>query len=583
MVYPLILAFFSSSHPQAMLISRSLLTISLLIPLSALALEIAPATFYTDVRPTSSDAAGINLLTRVGAVQGVADHRFAPSRPVNRAEFLKMAMLSLPVDRQIDLTADDCFPDVKKADWFSPYVCAAKNAGIVVGLPYPLFSSIGPLFDPAGAVRYDAALKILTLLYGYEIIGLSPGTDWGEPFYRAAVSRGTDLPVTISFASPLSRGQTARLAGGFLAEYEGQLEQYRLAEAGEFAASSASSDSSSSSSSVSSASSLSSSSSVTSVPSVPSAPPLFSLPSVSHFLLVGNASDAIADFVVPSRSEAGEAAHVRVTLTREARSIDRLELRTARGDLVAILRQRTTTDIVDYKETYESPVTTPGTFVLPAGSDARLVIVAVIRTTTNNGFADDLVQVRSVTMTLRTVITNQSVNLAFTGPFPKHQTSLAKILTVTSASPVGGALESGTGKTLGSFLLTGTGIAARSPSLTQLTFALKRMGQVSLSSVLLRSPNGNVPCTINGAGDTISCPGLGTVPDAFSLASPLNATLSATIVLPAGTGGRSLLVTLADAGSPETIGSVHWTDGSAEYRWIEGSSPVASGIDLRRQ
>ena len=79
MVYPLILAFFSSSHPQAMRISRSLLTISLLIPLSALALEIAPATFYTDVRPTSSDAAGINLLTRVGAVQGVADRRFAPS------------------------------------------------------------------------------------------------------------------------------------------------------------------------------------------------------------------------------------------------------------------------------------------------------------------------------------------------------------------------------------------------------------------------------------------------------------------------------------------------------------------------
>ena len=105
-----------------------LLVLGLLVPVVALALEISPATFYSDVRPSSPDAAGINLLTRAGAVQGVAVGRFAPSRPVNRAEFLKMALLSMPTDKRPLLLPGDCFPDVHTEDWFSEYVCTAKNA-----------------------------------------------------------------------------------------------------------------------------------------------------------------------------------------------------------------------------------------------------------------------------------------------------------------------------------------------------------------------------------------------------------------------------------------------------------------------
>lgn len=549
-----------------------LLAFGLLVPVIALAVDIAPATFYTDVRPGSSEAAGINLLTRVGAVEGVGDHRFVPTRPVNRAEFLKMAMLSLPLDQRISLIPDHCFPDVRSTDWFSPYVCAAKTVGIVSGQADPGLSSDQWLFDPGSTVQYDAALKILTKLYKYDIPTML-SADWGEPYYQAAASRGTDIPVTINFATPLTRGKAARLIGGFVAEANGQLSEYRLAEAGHYGQESAS---------ASVSSSPSSSSSSSSATQVPPAKPLYTLPSQNHFLLVGKASDAIADFIVPSRLESAQVAFTRVTLTKEARSIDHLELRTASGELVATLNPRTTTDLSEYKQMYESSVTAPGTFVLPADADAHLVLVAVIRTAANNGFAEDLVQVRSVAMTLRTLASNQSIDLAFTGPFPRHQTSLGAITRITAISPVAGTLVSGTGKVLGSFLVSGTGVEDRIPSLTEVTFGLLRTGDVSLSSVALRSPTGSVPCTISSVGTTISCTNLGSQAGSFSLASPLNITLIADILIPARSTGNSVHIFLEQPGSPESLGSVLWTDGSAEYRWVEGSAPLAEGTDLRQ-
>ncbi len=548
------------------------IAVGLLIPAIALAVDIAPATFYTDVRAGSSEAAGINLLTRVGAVQGVADHRFVPTRSVNRAEFLKMAMLSLPLNQRLALIPDNCFPDVRSTDWFSPYVCAAKTAGIVSGQADPGLSSDQWRFDPASTVQYDAALKMLTKLYQYDIPTML-SADWGERYYQAAVSRGTDIPVTINFATPLTRGKAARLIGGFVAEVNGQLSEYRLAEAGHY-------DQSSMPVSSSPSSSSSSSSSVSASPADQHTRSLYILPAISHFLLVGKTSDAIADFIVPSRLESAQVAFTRVTLTKEARSIDHLELRTASGELVATLNPRTTTDLTEYKQMYESSLTVPGSFVLPADTDAHLVLIAVIRTAANNGFAEDLVQVRSIAMTLRTLASNQSIDLAFTGPFPKHQTSLGTITGIASVSPATGTLVSGAGKILGSFLVSGTGVEDRTPSLTEMTFGLLRTGDVSVSSVVLRSPTGSIPCTINSVGTIISCPGLTSQAGSFSLTSPLTITLTADILIPARSTGNSVHIFLEQPGSPESLGSVIWTDGSAEYRWVEGSTPLAAGTDL---
>jgi hypothetical protein len=133
-----------------------------------------------------------------------------------------------------------------------------------------------------------------------------------------------------------------------------------------------------------------------------------------------------------------------------------------------------------------------------------------------------------------------------------------------------------------SFRVSGSGVEAYTPSLTQMTFSLLRTGQASLSSVLLRSSEISVPCTVNGQGNTISCTGLNSVSGAFSLSSPRTLTLTADILLPTGSVGGRVQATLADPGSPELLGGIQWTDGSTEYRWMEGPTPLAIGTDLRQ-
>jgi hypothetical protein len=91
----------------SMLRRLSLIT-ALFIPVTALALDISPGNLYKDVRADSREAPGINMLTREHIVQGYSDGRFGPSRLINRAEFLKIALLSgppeiRPTDRRYNL------------------------------------------------------------------------------------------------------------------------------------------------------------------------------------------------------------------------------------------------------------------------------------------------------------------------------------------------------------------------------------------------------------------------------------------------------------------------------------------------
>lgn len=553
-----------------MLRPTALLT-ALAVPAAALAITIAPADYYNDVRPTSPEAAGINLLTSEGIVEGYGERQFGPSRLVNRAEFLKIAMLSLPEGSRPALGGDTgCFPDVPAGQWFTPYVCAAKDAGVVKGNP-------DGTFRPERTVQYDEALKMLTILFGYEIPA-SDSPDWGEPYYLAAAERGTDLPVRITLDAKLSRAWTARLAAAFVAEFHGELQRFRLAEAGEYAAASSSSVSSSAASESSSSSSSVSSSASSSVPAA-----LFTLPPVPHFLVAGRASDAIASGVIRPSGEDVQVSIVQVKLYKEVRSIDRLELVTEDGQLVATLLRRITTDIPEYKETFDAQVNSESRFTLPKDADTKLVLRAVIRGVDNGGFSDELLQVRTFNVTVVGKTTNQNTNIPLAGPFPKHQTSLGRIVSVRAVSPVSAPVIAGTGITLGSFSLSGSVHSTRSISITALTFALQQTGQVTHSNlrVVRRDSGASAPCTVNMQAMTVSCTGLGAL-GLMKQDAELLFDLKSDIWMPAGATNVSYSADLAVAGSPEALGAVEWTDGSAVFRWIESAaSPVAAGTRFR--
>lgn len=63
-------------------------------------------------------------------VNGYPDKTFRPANTVNRAEFLKMLLTAMEVE--VDMSVKrDVYSDVKRDDWFAPYVAFAKEKNLV--------------------------------------------------------------------------------------------------------------------------------------------------------------------------------------------------------------------------------------------------------------------------------------------------------------------------------------------------------------------------------------------------------------------------------------------------------------------
>ena len=547
------------------------------VPVIAFALTIEPGSLYKDVRQSSPEAAGINMLSREGVVQGYGNGLFGPSRQINRAEFLKMAIVALGHHPEISMrpeldapktgaaTDPYCFPDVRIGDWFSPPVCYAFTKEVVRGNP-------DGLFHPERTVNYAEALKMLTLLFGYEIPSIE-SADWPEQYYRSASLKQVDLPITIRFDTPLTRGLAARLIAAFLAESTGQLAAFRLAEAGEYL------PPSSSSSSVSSSSSSSISSLASSASSSISSESSFTLPPVSHFLVLGRPSDAVASITLRSPGDIALIMSVQVKLFNEVTALHTLELvNVTTGESVALLNRRTTTDTSDYKLTYEVQIPLELQKEIPADIDAPFALRANIRSVDNNGSSEQLLHVRTFSVTIRGKSSTESTNVPATGPFPKHQTSFGKIVKVQRVTPSTGTLVSGTAAVVSTFSVTSEMLPGKTFGVEHALLSLSRTGQVSAKNWRVNQVGSalSAPCSQSQDLLQISCENLGSIGLQQS-AAPLQLEFRADVFVPLGSTGNSLQADLQSVGSPETIGSIQWTDGSGHFKWIEGKDPVARG------
>ncbi len=104
-------------------------------------------------------------------LSGYPDGNFQPKETINRAELLKIVFKGrsdvVPVSRR-------CFSDVNPDEWYAPYVCAAKNRGIVDGYRDGTFRA-------GEAVNFAEAIKIVLNAYGHEI-SETTGADWYKPY-----------------------------------------------------------------------------------------------------------------------------------------------------------------------------------------------------------------------------------------------------------------------------------------------------------------------------------------------------------------------------------------------------------------
>ena len=81
---------------------------------------------FTDVNACSPEHEEISFVKSQGVVRGYPDGSYRPQAQITRAEFLKIAMGGF---------AGECkenFNDSLNA-WYSPFTCAAKTSGLVVG------------------------------------------------------------------------------------------------------------------------------------------------------------------------------------------------------------------------------------------------------------------------------------------------------------------------------------------------------------------------------------------------------------------------------------------------------------------
>jgi inhibitor of cysteine peptidase len=139
---------------------------------------------FSDVSVGSINADAIGYLKTEGVIDGYSDGTYKPTLEINRAEFVKIIIASL----YSDLNGKNCFSDVKD-EWFAPYICKAKDVGIISGY------SDGT-FKPSANINFSEAAKVIVNAYN-----LNEGTSGAEWFktYVTALEGKSDIPLSVEY------------------------------------------------------------------------------------------------------------------------------------------------------------------------------------------------------------------------------------------------------------------------------------------------------------------------------------------------------------------------------------------------
>ena len=190
---------------------KKLLTIALLFSFSAL---VAQADFTDTDEHRYQEA--IAFVEEAGIVEGYEDGSFQPDEPINRAELLKIIVEAVYEDEFEAHAEADCFSDVSAGSWYTPYVCFAKEEGIVKGYE-------DNSFQPAQNVSYVEALKMSMIGFGYDYV---EGDPWYQPTLDTALEHEFVANDITAAGMELTRAQMAELITRIVKYNEGELEGY---------------------------------------------------------------------------------------------------------------------------------------------------------------------------------------------------------------------------------------------------------------------------------------------------------------------------------------------------------------------
>ncbi|MFD2329890.1 S-layer homology domain-containing protein [Cohnella sp. GCM10020058] len=153
---------------------------------SLYAVAEAPAIAFSDLERVPWAQPGIEALAARGMLSGVGADRFAPDRPVTRAEFVAMLMGVLDLSAY---TTAGTFTDVKPDAWYAGAVSVASELGIALGRPDGSFGVRGEISRQDMAVMMARALRLNGVRTGDRDEALPTGTSTALGFAdRAEIS-----------------------------------------------------------------------------------------------------------------------------------------------------------------------------------------------------------------------------------------------------------------------------------------------------------------------------------------------------------------------------------------------------------
>ncbi|MBT6069081.1 S-layer homology domain-containing protein, partial [Candidatus Peregrinibacteria bacterium] len=158
---------------------------------------------FGDVDSEDPSETAIHYLKGNEVIHGYPDGTFKSKNKINRAEFLKIVIGSLPEFNPDTEDGKNCFSDVKD-EWFAKYVCYAEEEGIVSGY------SDGT-FQPAANINFAEASKIVANAFDID----PSDTDKSDPWYRTFVEPLAErkaIPTSISdLDKSIARGEMAEV------------------------------------------------------------------------------------------------------------------------------------------------------------------------------------------------------------------------------------------------------------------------------------------------------------------------------------------------------------------------------------
>ena len=168
-------------------------------------MPVSAATF-SDVTAGTDVYKAVNVLNKLGVINGYDDGTFKPDNNVTRAEFTAMLLRTRGMGTLGSTSLDNPpFPDVVTPDvsWAIGNIRTAHSMGIINGYD-------DGTFKPSNNVSYEEAIKMIVCALGYGEMG-SEGAAWYSKYLNTAITLGFTEGVNGSIGVPATRAMIAQM------------------------------------------------------------------------------------------------------------------------------------------------------------------------------------------------------------------------------------------------------------------------------------------------------------------------------------------------------------------------------------